>query len=133
MFTQPKAVVLARQCLKTGRKKCSGLGKSLLGKEGASAGQKNQLSPDLRRPNLRLWYLGTRVQRAVMDRLITKDGGSGSSLPTSLPSQAQWVRRISDGGKGSIQGFIHWADIDVMIVVSRHGTRCSGNQKIKAM
>ena len=54
-------------------------------------------------------------------------------LCLSLPSQAQWVRRISDGGKGSIQGFIHWADIDVMIVVPRHGTRCSGNQKIKAM
>lgn len=35
--------------------------------------------------------------------------------------------------RGSIQGFIHWADVDVMIVVSRHGTRCSGNQKIKAM
>lgn len=48
-------------------------------RKGAAAGQKNQLSPDLRRPNLRLWYFGTRVQRAVMDRLITKDGGSGSS------------------------------------------------------
>lgn len=65
--------------------------------------------------------------------VLWNQGTKGSDLCLSLSSQALWVRKISDGGKGSIQGFIHWADVDVMIVVSRHRIRCSGNQKIKAV
>lgn len=51
-----------------------------------------------------LWNQGTKGDDGT-DSLLKMVGAVHLCL--SLSSQALWVRRISDGGKGSIQRFIH--------------------------